>query len=577
MLASALEFLVILGILAATDRPAYQSSDVLWAKPLVNLLLFLLLAIVTAPLPFQFLLFGLSAACVAAPLFVWSANSPLPLLILALGVATQATRALSAVRRQRFVVRLAPYLAALFATAAVATEGIRIFRERESPPQTAASDAPNVLLIILDTVRAASLFSFGGRAETPHLDSLAATGVVFERAITTAPWTLPSHATLFTGLWAYEHGADWRTPLSNGSPTLAELFSRAGYRTGGFVANLIYTSREHGLDRGFQVYRDYKRSPGAIFRAAAFGEVVLTSALVRQLTRYHEVAGRKSGAEVSREFLKWQDASSERPWFAFLNYFDAHEPWHPRPPVAGRYSQGLPPRRLDQLRFWRVEGGIANWPALTAAEVDAERAAYEETITELDAEIGAVVRELKRRGVLERTLVVVTSDHGEQFGEHELHSHGNSVYSRSIHVPLVIAWPGHLPSRMRITSPVSLRDLPATIQRVAGLQSSTALPGTPLLLPEQTRAAGGLPPLVLSELSAEPMANGEAMQNGSLQSVQWGEWQYVRAANGHEEVYRINAQGFDSLVQEPSLRSALVDTGRSLLSVGKVPRPAVRR
>ncbi len=571
MIASAGEFVVHLVAWYGFGRPMYQGIDAVWAKPVVNLLLFLPAAVVLHRLPSRLFVGCFAFAAVAATLLPILPGSPVPMIILSAGIGTQLGVFLGATTRQARTVRAGQALGAAFVMATVVTQATRSIRERAGSGAVADAGAPNVLLIILDTVRAASFARYGGRANTPHLDSLAATGIVFDRAVSAAPWTLPSHASIFTGLWPHEHGADWRAPLDDRAPTLAEVLARHGYRTGGFVANLVYTSREVGLDRGFQVYRDYRRSPGALLRSASLVQTITTSPILRRLTGFHEVMGRKQGPDVNREFLAWEGRDASRPWFAFLNYYDSHEPYLPRASFAGRYSEGLGPRRLDHLRFWNVEGGMDRWQDLSPAEVEAERAAYEETITSLDADVGALLSDLRQRGVLDRTLVVVTSDHGELFGEHGAHSHGSNVFWNTLHVPLIVSWPGHLPSGQQVNIPVSLRDVAATILSIAFPGVERELPGTPL-----TAATDSAAPrtLTLSEVSPEQFTRKlAAMRNGALQSLAGTTWQYTRAANGHEEVYAIGAGTGDTLVTVPAIRDAILDTARSRLAAAKIPPP----
>ena len=571
MIASASEFLVHVVTRFGFDNPIYQGIDVVWAKPLVNLLLFLAPALLLRVLPPRFFIAGLAFLAVAAPLLLLRPGSTVPVIILAAGIGVQLGLLLSAERRQAVTIHVGQVLAAVFVLAALFTQGSRVMRERAPLARVASAGAPNVLLIILDTVRAASLSLYGGRAKTPTLDSLAATGVAFDRAVAPAPWTLPSHASIFTGLSPFEHGADWRVPLDTRAATLAEVMARQGYRTGGFVGNLVYTSREHGLDRGFQEYRDYRRSPGALLRSASLIQVVVTSRVLRRLTGLHEVTGRKQGRHVNQEFLRWQGKRGDTPWFAFLNYYDAHEPYLPRPPYRGLYSAGLPGRRFDRHRFWNVEGSIDDWNALTPPEVEAERAAYEEAVTGLDADLASLFSELRRRGALERTLVVITSDHGELFGEHGAHAHGSSVYWRSLHVPLLVSWPGHVPVGRRIADPVSLRDIPATVLGLAFPDTPGALPGRSLLAVQD--APMGSRSIAVSELSPEEFTRElPAMRNGALQSLAGEGWQYVRASNGHEEVYWTGVAG-DTLVTVPAVRSAIIDSARTRLAAAGVPAP----
>jgi arylsulfatase A-like enzyme len=267
---------------------------------------------------------------------------------------------------------------------------------------------------------------------------------------------------------------------------------------------------------------------------------------------------RKSASEVNEEFLDWLDRGGDKPWFAFLNYFDAHEPYLPRAPFKGEYSNGLPRRRFDQFRYWPMEVGINDWTALTPAEVEAERAAYEESITAVDAQLGALLNALQRSGALARTIVVITADHGEQFGEHEAFGHGNTLQWRSIHVPLVVSWPGHLPEGARVSLPVSLRDLPATILSLT-LPSGERLPGTPFLGEDAAIAPS---PLVLAEAQRSP-GWGRPF---SLHAVIGKDWLYINAEQGPEHVYHVGRDWYDSLMTDPVRRAAIIQLGRSRLA-----------
>ena len=345
--------------------------------------------------------------------------------------------------------------------------------------------------------------------------------------------------------------------------TLAEVFSAAGYRTGGFAANLLFVSREHGLDRGFQAFRDYPRSPGAILRASALWQMALTNGRLRRMTGFHDMLARKSARDVNDEFLAWADRKDGRPWFAFLNYFDAHEPYLPRAPFAGSYSQGLQPRNLNALRYWPLEV-THDWRALKPEHIEAERAAYEETITGLDADLGALLRGLRSRGILDSTLVVITSDHGELFGENGAFSHGSHLYWRSLHVPLVIAWAGKLPAGELVSAPVSQRDLPSTILRLA-LPDGERLPGVPLLgLGEPPTHS----PLVLSEL-----ANGFDWETprAALQSVTGDDWMFIGSAKGPGHAYDLGIDTTARLVTDSVRLVAIIDSARARLAAAGVP------
>ncbi len=188
--------------------------------------------------------------------------------------------------------------------AGVATWRTVTTRRAISALPAAVTGAPNVLLIVLDTVRAESLSLYGyDRPTSRALERLAQTGVRFLRAFSCAPWTLPSHASMFTGRFPHELSADWIKPLDSRYPTLAEALGASGYETAGFVANTKYCGRHTGLHRGFVHYEDFPVSPIQVLRASAFGAKLDDK--IRLATGYEELPGRKSAGELNTDFLNW--------------------------------------------------------------------------------------------------------------------------------------------------------------------------------------------------------------------------------------------------------------------------------
>jgi arylsulfatase A-like enzyme len=363
----------------------------------------------------------------------------------------------------RLVRRTGLPLACAVAVAGISLWGWQAWRVRQAA--SALGPAPpsaNVLLIVLDTVRAKSLSLHGyPHRTTPALEAFAKTGVRFDRALATAPWTGPTHASLFTGQYPGSLSIGWREPLDGTYVTLAEALRGRGYETRAFVANTFGCTFERGLDRGFIEYRDYPVSAGEVLRSSSLVRGLLSFYRVRRALDYYENLGRQDAPGVTADFLAWLDRSPGRPFFAFLNYFDAHDPYHP--PVPFDTLFGPNPRGNPWMikRWW-------DRTSYTGADIDAERKAYEGAIAYLDREIGRLLDELRRRGTLDRTLVVITSDHGEEFGEHGRVGHGHSLFMELLHVPLVIVFPPAVPAGAAVTQPVTLRDLPATIEDLLG-------------------------------------------------------------------------------------------------------------
>ncbi|MHC5540569.1 sulfatase, partial [Singulisphaera rosea] len=278
-------------------------------------------------------------------------------------------------------------------------------------------------------------------------------------------------------------------------PTLAEALGRRGYRTGGFVSNTVFCTTEYGLSRGFSHYEDYVITPLEILRTSALGGLVCHR-LGTLLDRIYPAVGlaprhpleveqyRKTASKVNRDALRWIASERGRPFFAFLNYMDAHDPYL-LPPDARRHF-GVQPKTLadyQTLRGWIAE---ERWVP-NASQVTLARDAYDDCVAYLDDQLGHLFQELEALGALENTVVIVTADHGEHFGEHQLEGkpvfgHRATLYQPEIHVPLLVISPGKVPAGRVVPGPVSMRDLPATVLDLLGPDPRTAadFPGTSL-------------------------------------------------------------------------------------------------
>jgi arylsulfatase A-like enzyme len=322
---------------------------------------------------------------------------------------------------------------------------------------------------------------------------------------------------VFTGRLPHELGADWRTPLDDTYLTVAEIFQRHGTRTGGFVGNLYYTTRESGLDRGFERYEDF---------AVSLKEILLSTELVqlaakpqaRVILREHAP---KHSERILADFLRWQAAQQDRPFFGFINLFDAHIPRYAPDSIAPRFT------------------GLTDSP-------DEDR--YAAAIAHMDGQVGRLLSELRRRGVLERTVVVITSDHGEQFGEVGLFDHANSLYANVIRVPLLVLLPDGQGAGLRVQQPVSLRNLGRTLIELGGIRDPEPIPGVSLsrywTAADPWAEAQDSP--VLSELTPSPrVPRNHRNARGELRSMVRGRWHYIVNGDGSTELYDYRADPFE--------------------------------
>gem|GEM_PF-193956 len=414
----------------------------------------------------------------------------------------------------------------------------------------AGTETPNVLLLILDTVRAADLGIYGyARATTPALERWFADGMVFDRAFAPAPWTLPSHAAMFTGRWPDETSTDFDRRLDDTFPTVAEGMRAHGYATGGFVGNLLYTAgRWSGLGRGFGTYRDHPVSWNAALESLSLPRR-LALAIRDRLGRHGRLV-RQTAEEVNREFLDWLPERPGRPFFAFLNYFDAHHQYETHPPFDTLF--GAPPR------YWIMQWG----KRYTPDELEELRRAYDSAIAYLDHQIGLLLEELDRRGVLRNTIVILASDHGEQFGEHGVSIHANSLYAPVLHVPLMIRGPG-VPGG-RVATPVSIRDIARTVFDLAG-QSAGAIGGESLARYWTPGSAGApVPTWLPTSLQFNRFsAPTDPIRKGPMTGGFAWPYHYIRNGNGREELYDLSADPDElhNLAADPN-HAALLDTLR---------------
>lgn len=542
----------------------HVSKEIIWASPLVDLLFFLVLALLVSLL--SCVIPRLNAVRAIAPLLAFLTTydwltltarlSHWSCLLLALGVAAAFNRWFG--KREGEILKRCqqstPWLIAVWMLAFVAIEGGEWIVERNAVARlpVASADSPNVLIIVVDTLRADHLSSYGyARQTSPEIDRLAKQGVQFENAFAPSSWSLPSHASLLTGLYPFEHGMQnvepmpwlgWGNEAMHGLPTLGEALQKRGYRTGAFSANRVYFTSNVGLGRGFIHFEDYFYSPADSFVRTLFGRefarIYLSrsdKSLVRRILRrmgftalldrdtegWEKNGGprgvRKRASVVNDELLRWidtdNDKSQQHPFFAFLNYMDAHDPYgapagHPKP----------------------------SWDHGTVTDQ------YDDGVNYADHYIGLLMQSLQQRGLANHTLVIITSDHGESLGEHGLHFHASALYRELIQVPLIIWYPGHVPAGLQIATPVTNIAIPSTIMDLlAGNPGETVFPGPALIALWKNPQASSPWPHPLAELAQNDINPEKAAvptaADGPMQTLVTPDWHLIVHKNLGEQLY----------------------------------------
>lgn len=557
------------------------SPEILWIAPVFNLLLFILIGI-AASIAFRIIgktpdvkwILGLFVWITIFDLFLLTGKlQTIAALILSLGIAVQVARTfrsrelrvLNSLRKTVAVLLVGALLAgAVGATWRGARERYLISKLPQPQP-----NSPNVLLITLDTLRADHLSSYGyNRATTPNLDKLASQGALFENAIATSSWTLPSHASLFTGRLPYEHNANWTEPLNGRFPTLAEALAGRGYLTVAFAANYSYVASEWGLARGFSRFETHGGSLMEEATTTVYGKKAALTLLPR--VGYFDIPGRKSASQVNQQLLDWMSRKGDRPFFAFLNYFDIHDPYLVKSPQETQFSNEV--TRGDLINHQYQGGKFRRKATLTEKEIQSEINSYDGCLAYLDARLGELFAELEKRGLDKNTLVIITSDHGEAFGNHDLFGHGNSLFMETLHVPLIFYWPGKIPAGARVPNVVSLHNVPTTVMQLLGNTSSTEFPGSSLATlwgPSQNTWQAEP---VLSELSPGRFLDGPAnypAAQGSIRSLTTEKWHFLLSESGRTELYawRNDPKELHNLADTPEGRIAVQEFQQRLSSL----------
>jgi len=347
---------------------------------------------------------------------------------------------------------------------------------------SAPARPPNVVLVVIDNLRADRLGAYGHtRPTSPVFDALAERGELFERVQAPSSWTKPSVASLFSSLGPDEHGAvSFERHLRDGVTTLAEVFARAGYETVGVSGNFVHVNEDTGLGRGFARFRvlapevDGQR-----------GDVLLTA-------QDPSGAGVRlrapRGEEVNREVLGLLPERGEAPLFLYAHYMEPHAGFDPPPEalarVLGSERRPAPMTSDEVVDLARAGGPLA--PELLARMLDL----YDGEVAAADAALGSLLDSLEERGWLEQAVVVVLSDHGEEFGEHGGLFHARTLHGEALWVPLLIVDTRAGAPRGRRQEVVDLLDVGPTVLARAGLPVPTAMRGRDLSQPSRTSPDG---------------------------------------------------------------------------------------
>lgn len=410
----------------------------------------------------------------------------------------------------------------------------------------ASNTPPNIIIISLDTLRADRLGCYGySRDTSPNLDRLAAQSFVFEECIAPSSWTLPSHATLFTGLPPALHGAYvFSAPLLRDNfTTLSELARDAGYQTAAFTEG-AYVGGALGFYQGFDLYSNAQQSGPS---------------------------PRGQAKETFAHAQDWLDRHSDQPFMMFLHTYQIHWPYVPPDPYASKFTSSP----VDSVKFFKEirEDDFSGTGFMVITNDPDKRQTlkdlYDAGISYTDALLGNLFTRIEQMGLLENTLIVVVSDHGEGFWEHGLASHGTVLYREMLHVPLIVRLPGKTPPAGRVSNLVALADVFPTVAKHMGVDHPV-LGDAYDLNPLMTGGASAIPrQTVTAHLSQEQL-------NWVMVSVQNSTGRYIVTTNYaavESPLYSLSnaSQSYGPGVREAKLMDHLLSGGRDWWKVPAGP------
>jgi len=437
----------------------------------------------------------------------------------------------------RSAATVAVVFAAIFAVASAMNRKVPEWPELGTSPP--AASRPNVILLVMDTVRADHLPLYGyARNTTPELAKLAGQATLFRSAVATSNLTLSTHASMFTGLYPRWHGAHVMGEfplgrrLGDSVETLAEILATEGYRTMGIAANFGFVSPPFGLHQGFQVFDARKPVQIAVAYPPTLGFAGIRLQRIFGDPANHEFEGRNRRAgDIHASVFEMLERSrrERRPFLLFVNYMDAHQLLVPPAPYHAMFPGYEPAIRPMKLYLDLDEMQVRHNRILTDSLRRHWVSQYDGCLAYLDAELGRLFEHLRKLGLWDNSLIVVTSDHGESFGERDVVLHAVTLYQNIVHIPLIVKFPFQR-SPETMTSTVSQVDLAPTMLEAAGVRPRAALQGASV-----RREAVKSRPYVFSEGFARARAHRRFRHDQT--AVFYGPLKLVFSSDGRHELY----------------------------------------
>ncbi len=410
-------------------------------------------------------------------------------------------------------------------------------------------DRPNIVFISIDTLRADHVHCLGyGRDTTPTIDSLAKGGCLFSKLQAVSSWTVPTHASMFTGVYPSVHRCvNFTSPIAEEIPTLAEILSQAGYTTASFSSNPTLNTNL-GFGRGFGLFDD--------FSVDMWLEIEST---IEDRTK-KRVINTETSSSLTRAILDWLDKNHSKKFFLFALYMDPHYNYTPVPPYDTRYDSGYK---------GTITGNVGYVDKPSPRDIEHVKALYDGEIRYTDEYVGKVVEYLKKLGHADDTVIVILSDHGEEFWEHGGVQHERTLYQEVLWVPMVIWYPKLIPAGVRVDELVSHVDVMPSILDLAGIKPPAAINGRNLAYLINKNGSEVFRDAAFSELDIAQRVHERSIYQGN-KKVTYGvdlkqSWLY----DLKDDPYEMNGEEMDLIFGVPEFEKALNEWRKTCKSITK--------
>lgn len=409
--------------------------------------------------------------------------------------------------------------------------------------------SPNILLISIDTLRADHLSCYGyNKKTTPNIDKLAGEGTLFRQHYSTGVWTPPGHASMLTGLYVSEHGVYGENRLSDHIPTIAEKLKEYGYKTAGFINN-SQVGTLVGFDKGHDIFVEVWKGVKSESTVKKIAQGIARR--VKEKLGYEDMGAKRT----NKLFTEWLEKriDKNKAFYAFLHYVEPHNPLNPPRPYKNKYIKPL--KNVDMQKVKKVAQNplicFVEDLNVNHEETEVLKSLYDGEIAYIDSKIGEVMQMLKENDCYDDTMIIITSDHGEHFGEHNLWSHAASLYNEVLHIPLVIKFPKGMEYIQEVNNYTQLVDIFPTVMEIADInEKENRNSGISLVYRKDKNKfhdcvfaewEGRVPYFVKSRLNDLPLHVNLNKFTNKMQMIICEKYKYISKSDGQEELYDLSS------------------------------------